>query len=59
MSQICSKMVISYFQHILAAIFVTIATVKVETILDLYTLAIVLINDKKKLVKSNFYFLTS
>ena len=34
----------SYFQPILAAIFVTIATVKVESIPDLYTLAIVLIN---------------
>ena len=34
----------SYFQPILAAIFVTIATVKVESILDLYNLAIVLIN---------------
>ena len=34
----------SYFQPILAAIFVTIATVKVESIRELYTLAIVLIN---------------
>ena len=34
----------SYFQPILAAIFVTIASVKVESIPDLYTLAIVLIN---------------
>ena len=47
----------SYFQPILAAIFVTIATVKVESIRYLYTLAIVLINlNKKKLVKSKFYF---
>ena len=38
------KLSFSYFQPILAAIFVTIATVKVESILDLYTLAIVLIN---------------
>ena len=35
----------SYFQPILAAFFVTIATVKVESIPDLYTLAIVLINE--------------
>ena len=34
----------SYFQPILVAISVTIATVKVESIQDLYTLAIVLIN---------------
>ena len=34
----------SYFQPISAAIFVTIATVKVESIRELYTLAIVLIN---------------
>ena len=34
----------SYFQHILAAVFVTIATVKVESMPDFYTLAIVLID---------------
>ena len=34
----------SYFPPILAAIFVTIATVKVESKPTLYTLAIVLIN---------------
>ena len=34
----------SYFQPILAAIFVTIATIKDEAMPDLYTLAIVLIN---------------
>ena len=34
----------SYFQPILAAILVTIATVKVESIRELNTLAIVLIN---------------
>ena len=34
----------SYFQPILAAIFVTIATVKVESMPDFYTLSIVLIN---------------
>ena len=36
--------VYSYFQSILAVIFVTIATVKVEVIRDFYTLVIVLIN---------------
>ena len=34
----------SYFQPILVAIFVTIATVKVKSIRQLYTLAIVIIN---------------
>ena len=34
----------SYFQPILAAIFVTIVTLKVKSIPDLYLLAIVLIN---------------
>ena len=34
----------SYFQPILVAIFVTIATIKVESMPDFYTLAIVLIN---------------
>ena len=38
------KWSVSYFQPILAAIFVTIATVKVESIPDIYTLAIVLTN---------------
>ena len=38
------KWSISYFQPILAAIFVTIATVKGKVILDFYTLVIVLIN---------------
>ena len=45
------------------AIFVTIATVKVKLISDLYTCAIVLINynvcNKKNLVKSEFHFLAS
>ena len=35
---------ISYFQPILAAIIVTIATVNVKVILNFYTLVIVLIN---------------
>ena len=43
MSQICSKMVIFLFQPILVAIFVAIATVKVESMPDFYTLAIILI----------------
>ena len=38
------KLPLSDFQPILATSFVTIATVKVELIADLYTLAIVLIN---------------
>ena len=37
-------MAFSYFQPILVAIFVTITTVKVESMPDFYTLAIVLIN---------------
>ena len=42
--KIAPKWPFSYFQPILAASFVTIATVKVESIPDFYTLAIVLIN---------------
>ena len=38
----------SYFQSILAAVFVTIATVKVESMLEFYTWAIVLINLKEE-----------
>ena len=48
------KWPISYFQPILAAIFVTITTVKVEVIRDFYTLVIVLINNK--FVKINFLY---
>ena len=44
MPQICSKMAIFLFQPILTAIFVTIATVKVESMSDFYTLTIILIN---------------
>ena len=40
----CLKFAPKYFQSILAAIFVTIATVKVESIREFNTLAIVLIN---------------
>ena len=42
--KIAPKWSFSYFQPILAAIFVTIATVKVKSIPDFYTLAIILIN---------------
>ena len=42
--KISPKWSLFYFQPILAAIFVTIATVKVEIIPDFYTLAIVVIN---------------
>ena len=42
MSKICS---LSYFQPILVAIFATIATVKVESIPDFYTWAIVLMRE--------------
>ena len=38
------KWSISYFQPVLAAVFVTIATVKVKLLPDLYTWVIVLIN---------------
>ena len=48
---------IFYFKPIFAAIFVTIATVKVKLISYLYTWAIVLIN--KNFVKSEFHFLAS
>ena len=53
------KLSISYFQPILVAIFVTIATVKVKLISDLYTWAFVLINYKNNLVKSEFQFVSS
>ena len=56
MSQICSKMVISYFQPILVASFVTIATVKVESMPDFYTLAIVLINLYKETCEEQLLF---
>ena len=42
------KWPISYFQPILAAIFVTIATVKVESTPEFYTLAFALINYLKE-----------
>ena len=40
----------------LAAIFVTIVTVKVESIPDLYTLAIVLINLQEEFCEEQFLF---
>ena len=46
----------SYFQPILATIFVTIATVKVESMLDFYTLAIVLINQKEETCEEQLLF---
>ena len=54
-----SKWSFSYFQPILAAFFVTIATVKVESMPEFYTLANVQLTNTNKLVKSNFYLLTS
>ena len=42
--QFAPKWSFSYFQPILLAIFVAVATVKAESIPDLYTLAFVLIN---------------
>ena len=59
MSQVCSKIVISYFQPILATFFVTIATVKVESILDLNTLAVVLINLQEEICEEQILFLNS
>ena len=50
---------ISYFQLILAAIFVTIATVKVKSIPEFYTSAIALINFLKEITEKQFLFLTS
>ena len=50
------KWPISYFQPILAAIFVTIATIKVKIIRDLYTLAIVLINLQEEIGEKQFVY---
>ena len=49
------KWPISYFQPILAAIFVTIATVKVKIIRDVYTLAFVLINLQVEIGEKQFF----
>ena len=53
------KWLFFYFQHILAAIFVTIATVKVELISDFYTLAIVSINSEEGFGEKQFLFLAT
>ena len=50
------KWSISYFQSVLAAIFVTIATVKVELISDLYTWVIVLINQYEEFGEKRISF---
>ena len=50
------KWPISYFQPTLAAIFATIATVKVKLIGDVYTLAIVLINLHVKIGEKQFSY---
>ena len=52
------KWSLPYFRPILAAIFVTVATVKVKLKPDLYTWAIAIITNKKNLVESNYHFLT-
>ena len=45
-----------HFQPILAAIFVTIATLKVESMTDFYTLAIVLKNEYKETCDEQLLF---
>ena len=50
------KWQISYFQTTLAAIFVTIATVKVKIIGDFYTLAIVLISLQEEIGEKLFSY---
>ena len=54
--QFAPKWSFSYFHPILAAIFVAIATVKVESIPDLYTLAFVLINKYKETLEEHILF---
>ena len=49
-------MAIFLYQPILVAIFVTIATVKVESMPDFYTLAIVLINSYKETCEEQLLF---
>ena len=46
----------SYFRSILAAICVTIATVKVKSMPDFYTLAIDLINEYKETCEEQLLF---
>ena len=50
------KWPISYFQLTLAAIFVAIATVKVKSIPEFYTLAIALRNYLKEITEKQFLF---
>ena len=50
------KWSISFFQPILEAIFVTIATVKVKLIQDLYTLVIVLVNQYEQISYKRFLY---
>ena len=50
------KWPISYFQPILAAIFVTITMVKVKIIRDFYTLAFVLINLQDEIGEKQFLY---
>ena len=49
------KWPISYFKLILAAMFVTLATVKVKSISEFYTLATALISSLKETPESKFY----
>ena len=55
-SRFAPKWPFSYFQPILATILVTIATVKVESMPDFYTLAIVLINEYKETCEEKLLF---
>ena len=55
--QFAPKWSFSNLQPILAATFVTIATVKVESMPDFYTLAIVLINEYEETCEEQLLFL--
>ena len=54
--KLAPKWPFSYFPPMLVAIFVTIATVKVESMPDFYTLAIVLINKYKETCEEQLLF---
>ena len=54
--KVATKLDNSYFQPILAGIFVTIATVKVEVIRDFYTLVIVQISKQQQIDDFLLYF---
>ena len=58
-SKIVPKWSLFYFQHILVAIFVTIARVKVRLIPYFYTWTIVLINQYEKRGEKQLLFLGS